>query len=154
MLFLTDINSISIECATETIKSNGFSSRTNLLLANLFDTFRIETKFDIILFNPPYVCTEDDEYVASQQAQKNDNSIFTALSGGQFGMNLVEKFLAQLPQFLAENGWCYLVLIDRNQPEKLIQILPEKYRLSGKILLQRRCGIEKLYVLKISHSDF
>ena len=64
--------------------------------------------FDVIVFNPPYVATDEDE-LSEAQTRKG---IEAAWAGGRHGIQVLEEFLPQARDRLAANGVIYLLLIE------------------------------------------
>ncbi len=81
-----DIN----EKAVEHVNSKGIDARVSDLFSN------IDGKFDLIIFNPPYL-----------PEQEGENGL--ALSGGKKGHELSIRFLKQAKKHLNENGKILLV---------------------------------------------
>ena len=106
-IFASDIN----EEAVEHCKKLGF----NCIFSDLFEN--IEGKFDIIIFNPPYLPRDSRE--------PQDSQLIT--TGGETGSEIINRFLKQAENYLEENGKIFLLTssltkdIDwRNYHKKLI----------------------------------
>jgi release factor glutamine methyltransferase len=67
-------------------------------LSNLFS--RIETSFDLIAFNPPYLPSEEIKY--------------PDLEGGEKGRKVLDEFLESFPAHLNEGGVCLFLQSDLN----------------------------------------
>src|SRR5659263_140867 len=81
-----DINPHAAKCT----KQNGVDAiRGNLLSC-------IKGKFDIIIFNPPYLPTNDEE--------RTSDWINVALDGGNDGRAIINRFLEEACHHLVENG--------------------------------------------------
>jgi len=146
---MTDINPHAIECAQETVSTNEVLHNSAVMRSSLFGAFRSSLKFDIVLFNPPYVVTED----ASVANAQSDASIYAALDGGTAGLRITELFMKELPEKLSANGCCYLVAIRENDPTGMLAELAGRHKLRSEIVIDRRAGIEHLYVLKLQHTN-
>jgi len=144
-VMMTDINPVAIQCSTETISRNKCAANTGLIQQSLFQGFRENLKFDVIIFNPPYVVTEN----ASVNQAQTEKSIYAALDGGLFGLKIVEIFLSELKNHLHKNGKCYMVAIEQNDINGKLSELILKNGFKFEIVLNRRAGIENLSVLKI-----
>jgi len=106
-IFASDIN----EEAVEHCKKLGF----NCIFSDLFEN--IVGKFDIIIFNPPYLPRDSRE--------PQDSQLIT--TGGETGSEIINRFLKQAENYLEENGKIFLLTssltkdIDwRNYHKKLI----------------------------------
>jgi release factor glutamine methyltransferase len=52
---------------------------------------------------------------------------------------------------LSPNGLFYLLLIDENKPNEIVNIMKNEYNMHAEIIMQRRAGREKQFILKIKH---
>ncbi|MBR0471896.1 MAG: methyltransferase [Methanosphaera sp.] len=117
----TDINPYAIKCAEANIKLNNRDNIT-VIKSDLFDN--INGKYDLILFNTPYLPVTDEEHV--------DDEYSKAWDGGENGREVIDKFLKQAPLYLKENGTIQLVQSSLSDNEKTIQTL-EKLGLKAEI---------------------
>ena len=69
---------------------------------------------DIILFNPPYVPSSDEELLS--------NDIEAAWAGGKDGRVIIDQFIPYIPYMLSEKGRLYLLLERANKPEEVMNI--------------------------------
>jgi release factor glutamine methyltransferase len=89
-----DINPNALEAAKKMAKKNGVSYKIHFIESNLFNS--IEDKYDWIIFNAPYLPTEDDIKDV-------------ALDGGVNGDEVISCFLEGARQHLIKNGQILLV---------------------------------------------
>lgn len=115
---------------------------------------------DVLVFNPPYVPSEELPALPSLERHYRDNferdSHLLALTtdGGVAGMETTNRLLAQLPEVLGTNGVAYVLLCAQNKPEAvkswIVEDLPngpwlvETVGSSGK-----KGGWEKLQIVRI-----
>jgi release factor glutamine methyltransferase len=140
----TDINAYAAAATLRTGDANDVT--LNPVLANLLDPLesRIAGQIDLLIFNPPYVVTDDDELVATQ----NGRDIGGAWAGGNLGMAVTDILLERLPTLLAPGGRFYLVAIHQNKPDEIIA----RMRAAGlecKTVIKRRAGRELLSVIRM-----
>ena len=90
----TDINFDAITLAESNFKANNIDN-IELLFGNLFEPVK-NRKFDVILFNTPYLPTEDDEVL--------DNTINYAFDGGLNGRKVIDLFLNEVGNHLNDGG--------------------------------------------------
>ncbi|XP_030030242.2 methyltransferase N6AMT1 isoform X1 [Manduca sexta] len=95
--------------------------------------------FDVIIFNPPYVVTDSNECGA--------NDITASWAGGLKGREVTDRFLAMIPKKLAPNGVFYLLLIEDNIPNEVVQIM-SRYGFKSETVIKRRVKNEQQLVLK------
>ncbi len=105
--------------------------------SDLFEN--IKCKFDLIIFNAPYL--PDSKYKDA------------ALDGGKNGYEVIERFLKDAQKYLRANGKILLVYSSLSKPMKIKQIIKEK-GVSEEILEEKKLGFEELYVVKLERKDF
>ena len=95
-----DLNPFAVRCARENAKLNGVSDKMSFLQGDLFTPIRIEEKFDLILFNAPYLPSENTE----------DHSwLGRAWSGGVAGRQVIDRFICEAPKYLRQDGRVFLM---------------------------------------------
>ena len=146
----TDINTHAADCTRRTAEANKVSVEVieTDLVSGLEE--RLYGKVDILLFNPPYVPTPDEEV--------GTKDVAASWAGGLDGRRVIDRFLPLLPSLLRKpaelaaksmGGVCYLVLVEENKPAEITSILREM-NLYTKIVLKRRARNEGLQIMKIS----
>ena len=141
-LYSTDINPIVIDYLLN-VKDKYNLEKMKVVYSNLFDSIDDNEKFDLIVFNPPYVPTEDLE--------KEDDSINgydLAVNGGKDGREIIDSFLEKLPNHLEREGVCYLLVSSLNNPVEIIENLKLK-KLNVEIIGSQKLFFEELFVLRI-----
>jgi release factor glutamine methyltransferase len=114
--------------AVEYVKKKGIKAR----ISNLFSN--IKEKFDLIIFNPPYLPEEKLE-------DKESKAITT---GGNNGYEILEKFFSQANDHLNKNGKILIVfssLTNKNKVDKIIK----KNKFKFKLLESKKIFFEELY---------
>ncbi|WP_456371639.1 HemK2/MTQ2 family protein methyltransferase [Methanocaldococcus sp.] len=87
-----DINPYAIEIAKENAKLNNVD-----IIVFKSDLFKnVKGKFDVILFNPPYLPTSEDD--------KIDSYLNYAFDGGKSGREVLDRFIDELPNYIKKNG--------------------------------------------------
>lgn len=141
VMLCTDVN----RSATETTRSVVHSTKSDFVCADLLACIQPRQQFSLVVFNPPYVPTDEEEY----QRSLRDRDIFASWAGGRNGRQVTDRFLADVGPYLANDGVMYLVLIDLNDVTDTLDYA-RKYGLLGTIAAKRLSGIELLYVLRFS----
>ena len=90
---VTDINFDACELARKNFEDNGIEN-IEILFGNLFEPVK-NRKFDVILFNTPYLPTEEDEVL--------DDTINYAFDGGLNGRKVIDLFLNEVGNHLNDN---------------------------------------------------
>ena len=96
----TDLNPYAIDCAKMNAKLNKVADKMNILRGDLFQTIKQNERFSLILFNAPYLPSNQDE---------EKTWIGRAWAGGPTGRQLINRFVSDAPQYLNKNGRILLV---------------------------------------------
>lgn len=145
VMLATDINMRACETSRKCARHHGQNHVQFIgtdLAAALAD--RLENSVDLLIFNPPYVPTSEDEIQSG-----SDRPIYLSWAGGQSGRALTDRFLEDyVPRLLSKpNGAAYLVAIDQNDIDHLLTALSQ-HEIRGTVAIQRRAGSENLSVIK------
>ncbi len=95
-----DLNPHAIRCAKQNAKHNGLDNNTMFLQGDLFGALSSSTKFDLILFNSPYLPSEQGE---------DEFWLGKAWAGGATGRDVIDRFITQVPVYIADNGQVLLL---------------------------------------------
>ncbi|XP_072942388.1 methyltransferase N6AMT1 [Epargyreus clarus] len=135
LCFSTDVNFKACVMSKSTAAHNKvILEPVTMDLASCF-----KNQFEVVIFNPPYVVTDSDEC--------GHVNITASWAGGEKGREITDKLLNTLPKILAGNGTFYLLLIEENIPEEVIDIMSKKgYK--SEIVIRRRVKNEQQLVLK------
>ena len=112
--------------------------RLNLSIAAVrSDIFSgVAARFDVVLFNPPYLPSDEIQD--------------PAVDGGNRGRRLIDRFLGDLPLHLKKGGVALLLVSSLNDPDSIIDSNP---KLSFSIATSRRLFFEELQVLMCKLRD-
>lgn len=138
-MYAVDLNPLAVSYLLD-IKTRYDLKNLKVKHSDLFSSFESSKKFDLIIFNPPYVPTE---------ALTNEKGIDLAVNGGIEGREIIDKFINYLPDKLNKYGKCYLLISSLNNPTDIIAKINEK-KLAVKIINTRKLFFEELVVLKIN----
>ncbi len=130
-VYSIDINSNALQCTKENCEKAGFSGKIFAIKSDLFAKFT--EKVDCIIFNPPYV--------------ESGNFRFTDLDGGKKGREVLDRFLAQMPKHLNENGRCFFLQTGLNGYAKTEQKL-RKLGLSFEVVVCKKFFFEELCIYR------
>lgn len=128
---------------TRQLISSEYLINVESILCDLFESFRDGVVFDIIVFNPPYVPTDQDEFDRAIR----ERDIAASWAGGMDGREVTDNFLNNVSHFLSRNGIAYMVALEANKIKEIGQIA-EGYGLEVCEILKRREGLEMLYILR------
>lgn len=104
----------------------------------------IKEKFDLIVFNPPYLLKDEREDKESKRVT----------TGGKKGDEIILKFLKQAPKHLNKNGKI-LLIISSLTPKNRINHLLKNQNLKRKILEAQSFFFEKIecWEITINHNN-
>lgn len=146
--FAIDVNHRACSITKRTAEYNG--AQLNVVNMNLLNAFR-PNAIDLLIFNPPYVVTPDDE-IEFDGGKTNDNefngNIIKSWAGGTDGRIIMDRIFNGLNEILSPTGIAYILVIKENKPQEIIANL-KKMKFSTEIVAERRIRGEHLYVLKI-----
>ncbi|MFB6190364.1 MAG: HemK2/MTQ2 family protein methyltransferase [Candidatus Nanohaloarchaea archaeon] len=118
-----DIDPEALEDAREHAREES-TEGIEFVESDLFEN--VDSKFDLIIFNPPYLQGED----------------YLALEGGEKGIELTSDFLEQAPDYLEEGGEVVFVASSRADTDSL----REEFDLEQ--VGERKLWFETLYLFK------
>ncbi len=128
----TDVDEASLKSAERAAQKLGL--HVELILSDLFS--RIKSKFDLVLFNPPYL--------------PSLTFLDRAVDGGLGGTRVLRDFLQELPLHLERGGLALLLVSTLNDPASLTDDYP-KFEFS--VIASRPLFFEELQVLGVRFRD-
>ena len=144
---VTDINQHAIRITKQTALHNQMNEETlDCYECDLATPLLPEhqKKVDVIIFNPPYVPTPNEEV--------GTVDIEASWAGGTDGRLVIDKALPQIASLLAKpNGVAYMITVDDNKPEEIASFMLDEYGIVVQPFLRRRARNEFLSVLKMEH---
>ncbi len=140
---VVDVNPYAVRCAKENATLNNVRSKMDFVQGDLFTSLNEEEKFDVILFNAPYLPTDDAE----------GNSWFErAWAGGVTGRQIIDRFVSEAPRHLKRKGRILLMQSTlANVNKTLIEF--EEYGLKVRVIAD--CALpffETITLLEAKHS--
>jgi len=90
-----DINPHAVRCAIENAVLNHVDDKMFCIRGDLFTAIKNRAKFDLILFNAPYLPSEDAEETSWLES---------AWSGGPSGRRIINRFVHDAPNYLKPEG--------------------------------------------------
>jgi release factor glutamine methyltransferase len=145
IVFLTtDINPFACETTKKTGLQNSIT-HIEPIRTSLVDSIlpRLKNRIDILCFNPPYAVTPHEEV--------GSIGIEASWAGGIDGREVIDELLPHVKNLLSPKGIFYLLLIDENKPKEVVEIMKTQYQMNADIIMQRRAGREKQFIVKITH---
>lgn len=106
MVDAVDLNPGAVKCAQENARLNGLV--LDAYESDLFSGVPEGKKYDTIIFNPPYLPTEDNIPGSEQW------------DGGHDGFKITRPFLQEAPGHLSDSGEIYMILSSLTDMKSLI----------------------------------
>ncbi len=96
----TDVSSDALAVAQRNVRAHRLNTRLHLLRSDLFAALT-GRRYDLIISNPPYVGAMAMRRLPAEYRHEPE----LALHGGNDGLDLVRRILADAPHHLAPRGW-------------------------------------------------
>jgi release factor glutamine methyltransferase len=139
-LLATDMNPHAVR-ATKENAAKAKATKAKEIEVVRTDLFQgIGGRFDLIIFNPPYLPTK--------KAERDSRWINYALDGGESGRETIDRFLKCLPDHLCPGGRALLLISSLTGPGE-VQETALAAGLTVKTVASDRCFFEQLYVLRL-----
>ncbi len=133
----TDTNPAAIECARANAEMHGVSDRIEFRAGDLFEPIAGE-RFDLIIFNPPYLPVELGEEIAGP--------LDRAWEAGPDGRAVIDRFLHELPDHLIPNGRALFVQSSLSDISKTLETLK---RIGFQVnVVREKLPFEELFLLR------
>lgn len=130
-----DQNPVALENARENAQKAGLAEKFSFVQSDLFSGFSGKEKFDCIVFNPPYVPSENElKWIETD--------------GGEKGRQVLDRFLDAFSSFLAEKGVVFFLQSSQNGVRETERRL-EKQGFRCAILVREKLFFEELVVFRV-----
>ncbi len=137
-LMAIDKNPAACQC-TSAIFHKRQVTLADVIHGSLTDCFRQTGFADVVICNPPYVPTDEEEMQGC--------GISVSWAGGKRGREVIDVLMPRVAQILSDGGLFYLVCIAENDPDEVL----ENGRLLGlhaEKVKQEQRGMEELFILR------
>ncbi|WP_342305607.1 HemK2/MTQ2 family protein methyltransferase [Methanolobus sp. ZRKC5] len=129
-LVATEISPLAARCA----KSNGI----DVIRTDMFTGLKSKQQFDIVIFNPPYLPTSEEEKVPGW--------LNYAFDGGIDGRKDIKPFMEQVHAYLKPSGLILLLVSSITGIEEVMQEM-ERHGFNSWIKAREKCSFEELVVI-------
>jgi release factor glutamine methyltransferase len=134
----SDINPYSIELTQKNYNTNKHLLKGNVDIryGDLFSVLQCKELFDVIIFNPPYLPTRDNERIGTT------GWFDAATDGGHTGLDIIKRFVENVERYLYPLGRSYLIISSLSKNDKVQQIFSNsnlKYKIESKKLYDDEC---------------
>ncbi|HJX23529.1 MAG TPA: HemK2/MTQ2 family protein methyltransferase [Candidatus Bathyarchaeia archaeon] len=132
-----DINPHAVSCANMNIALHRLEGKIEVRLGDLFNALKPREKFDLIVFNPPYLPDE---------AARTKDWLSKAWDGGPTGMRTIAAFLGRVEACLKKKGRVLFIQSSLSGVDPLSNL--KQFGLSGVIKDTRSLSFETLYLIE------
>jgi len=133
-----DVNPYAIECAIKNAQTNSVEDKIEFRRGDLFQPIKQNESLNVIVFNSPYLPSEPDE---------EKSWIGKAWAGGPDGRQVIDRFIADAPNFLADDGKIQLVQSSLSDVDKTIRMFNER-NLQAKVAAQVKFAFESIVLVE------
>lgn len=134
----TDINPYAVRCAKLNGIVNKASDRMDVVRGDLFAPIKEEEIFDLILFNAPYLPTEE---------RVQADWIEYAWAGGEKGRTTIDRFISSAPRYLKPKGRILLVQSTLSNGNETLQKL-ERQSLRVNVMDEKEISFETIILIE------
>jgi 16S rRNA (adenine1518-N6/adenine1519-N6)-dimethyltransferase len=132
-----DINPYAVQYAGTNAKHNQVTGKMDIRLGRLFEPLKEGERFDVIIFNPPYLPSK-------KHSQKS--WLEKAWCGGPTGRDLVDRFISGAPNHLRKGGRILLVQSSLSDIDETMRRL-EEARFRVEIVAETKVAFERIVVM-------
>ncbi len=130
-IYLVDINPDAIEFCKKTLGEN---KKMKFIISNLFEKINEKEKFDLIVFNTPYL---DDE-------EPHDYA-WTYMQNGE---DIIKKFILQAINYLEKEGEILILISDRGYEE--YENFCKENKIKWEKVMEKELFFEKLFIVRLT----
>jgi release factor glutamine methyltransferase len=133
-----DINPFALNCAIKNAKSNSVKEKINFLRGDLFQSIIPHKKFNLIIFNSPYLPSEPEE---------EKSWIEKAWAGGRNGRKVIDRFITEAPLFLFNKGKILLIQSSLSDEHRTLEMFRQR-NMKTQIIAQLKFPFEKIVLIE------
>ena len=139
LMLSLDKNPAAAKCTNAVLQTVPAERSADVIQGSLTDCLRQGSLVDIVICNPPYVPTDEEEMQGC--------GISISWAGGRRGREVIDALLPKVANILSVGGFFYLVCIAENDPDEILAhgrvlgLRAEKTR-------QEQRGMEELFILR------
>ncbi|MDX1343419.1 MAG: 50S ribosomal protein L3 N(5)-glutamine methyltransferase [Reinekea sp.] len=97
---ISDLSQTAVDIAIDNVSAKDLGYQVDVYQGDLFQALP-DTRYDLIVSNPPYVDAEDIDDMPAEFAHEPR----LGLAAGDDGLDIVRRILLDAPNYLTEDGW-------------------------------------------------
>jgi len=133
-----DLNPHAVRCAKLNAEMHGVADKVDVRLGDLFKPIKKNEKFDVIVFNAPYL--------PSAPAERR-SWIGRAWAGGHDGRQLIDRFVKETPHYLKRNGRILLVQSSLANIDETVKKF-RKADFEAEVIAEKKVAFETIVVIQ------
>lgn len=137
-----DINPYAVRCAKENAKLNSVADKMFFVQGDLFGPLKPEERFDLVLFNAPYLPAEHTE---------EDSWLGRAWAGGPSGRQVIDRFILEAPKRLKKSGRIFLMQSSLSRAKETLRSFAEKGLKTSIVAEQNLPFFETITLIEAKH---
>lgn len=130
-----DINPKAVRCVRENVKRNKLENVISVLQGDLFSVLPPKSKFDVILFTPPYL--------EGKTRTVFDLAIYDPKK------SLVKRFFKEAKKYLKPNGYIQMLYSSIAEHEKVLEIVSD-FDWECRVIGQKRGLLETIFIYRLT----
>jgi len=140
-----DVCSLAVKTTLQNAEINKIKLKA--IQSDLFS--KVKGKFDLVVFNPPYLPAQPSANLDGQPIDAKDANAYNDItySGGEKGRTVITKFIKNVKKYLKKNGKI-LLLISSLTGEKEVLALFKENQFKTKIIAKQKIPFEELMVIE------
>ena len=133
-----DANPHAQRCAVHNASLNGVAGKIEVRHGSLFETVKADERFDVILFNAPYL--------PSEKWEEHDLAS-SAWAGGESGRRVIDRFIVEAPKHLIADGRILLVQSTLSDVKQSLWMFAEE-GFDAKVVAENKVSFETIVVIE------
>jgi len=136
-----DVNPYAIHCARKNAEINKLADKIDIRKGDLFQLIRKTEKFNLIIFNAPYL---------PSTLMESRSWLGKSWAGGPTGRQLIDRFIAEASHYLEGNGKILLVQSSLANVDETLEKL-RKAEFEAQIIAEKKVAFETIVLIQASH---
>lgn len=145
----SDISEDALDVATSNAAANDVLKRIDFVKSDLFGGFKTGfrgQKFDIIVSNPPYIRSS---VLPTLQREIYEHEPMLALDGGEDGLEVYKRIIAEAPKFMRKEGALFLE-IGHDQGEAIKALVADNGLYKDDVeIIKDLAGLDRIIVSSV-----
>jgi release factor glutamine methyltransferase len=133
-----DVSPVAVQCSLQNAVLNNVANRIEVRQGDLFEPVKKGERFDVILFNAPYLPSEEWE---------EQELVSQAWAGGKTGRKVIDRFIREVSVYLSENGRILLVQSTLSNVNQSLRMLVE-HGLEAKVIAEKKADFETIVIIE------